>query len=132
MTTSAGRLPITPAAHGADRRAPQRTAGTAGPRGHPATHAPSGISPDEVGGAALRPRQTGERRPTPRPTLADLHSLPAVLDIMAAARILGIGRTKAYELAQDGQFPCRLLRIGTSYRVPTLELLRVLGAAPTG
>lgn len=60
-------------------------------------------------------------------TLADLRNLPAVIDLVTAARILGIGRTKAYELAQHGQFPCHILRVGTVYRIPTPDLLRVLG-----
>ncbi len=43
------------------------------------------------------------------------------------ARALGLGRTKAYELAKRDQFPCRILRIGSAYRIPTTELLRYLG-----
>jgi hypothetical protein len=64
-----------------------------------------------------------------RPTFKDISSLPAVLDLVTAAKILGIGRTKAYELAQVDSFPCRVLRIGANYRVPTAELLRVIGLA---
>lgn len=60
-------------------------------------------------------------------TLADLHELPAALDLMTSARILGIGRTKAYELARNGDYPCRIIRIGASYVVPTAELLELLG-----
>lgn len=63
--------------------------------------------------------------------LNDLDTLPVVLDLRTAARLLGIGRTKAYELARAGRFPCRILRLGTSYRVPTAELLRYLGIHPT-
>ncbi len=29
--------------------------------------------------------------------------------LMTAARILGLGRTKAYELARHGEFPCRVI-----------------------
>jgi excisionase family DNA binding protein len=70
------------------------------------------------------------RRPDTGPqalTLGELLALPAITDLPTAARALGLGRTKAYELAKRGQFPCRLLRIGSSYRVPTAELLRYLG-----
>ncbi|MDN5854667.1 MAG: helix-turn-helix domain-containing protein, partial [Actinomycetia bacterium] len=42
---------------------------------------------------------------------------------MTAARAFGIGRTKAYELARDGDFPCRVVRVGATYHVPTAELL---------
>jgi hypothetical protein len=38
---------------------------------------------------------------------------------MTAARALGLGRTKAYDLARRQQFPCRVIGIGDTYRVPT-------------
>lgn len=60
-------------------------------------------------------------------TFEQLYALPAVVDLMTAARALGIGRTKAYRLAHDGQFPVRLIRPGLSYHVPTADLLKVLG-----
>jgi predicted DNA-binding transcriptional regulator AlpA len=60
-------------------------------------------------------------------TRAQLLALPAVIDITTAARALGLGRSTAYELARRDEFPCRVLRIGSSYRVPTSDLLRVLG-----
>lgn len=63
-------------------------------------------------------------RPTP-PT--DPRSLPPTLDIVTAGRMLGIGRTTAYQLARYGQFPVPLLRIGGGYRVPTAPLLALLG-----
>lgn len=60
-------------------------------------------------------------------TVAQLRELPATIDLMTAAKALGLGRTKAYELAKHDEFPCRLLRIGDNYRVPTAGLLRLLG-----
>jgi predicted DNA-binding transcriptional regulator AlpA len=54
-------------------------------------------------------------------TRDQLHALPTVVDLTTAARALGIGRTKAYELAQQGQFPCRVLRVGRSYHVVGAE-----------
>ena len=51
----------------------------------------------------------------------------ATVDLMTAARALGLGRTKAYELARGGQFPCRVIRIGEIYRIPTAGLLELLG-----
>jgi hypothetical protein len=48
-------------------------------------------------------------------------------DIPTAARMLGFGRTLAYELAQRGQFPCRVLRVGRRYIAPTADLLALLG-----
>ena len=57
----------------------------------------------------------------------DLDTLPTVVSIMTAARALGLSRTYAYELAKRGDFPCRIIRIGTTYRVPTAELRKLLG-----
>ena len=54
----------------------------------------------------------------------------ATVDLMTAARALGLGRTKAYELARRDEFPCRVIRIGETYRVPTPGLLELLGVAP--
>jgi hypothetical protein len=48
---------------------------------------------------------------------------------MTAACALGLGRTKAYELAKNEEFPCRVIRIGDSYRVPTAGLLELLGVS---
>jgi hypothetical protein len=63
-------------------------------------------------------------------TFQQLYDLPAVVDLMTAARALGIGRSKAHQLASTGEFPCRIIRIGTHYNVPTADLLKVLGVTP--
>jgi len=60
-------------------------------------------------------------------TEAELLALPAAVPILLANRALGFGRTKGYELAQRGQYPCRLLRHGRRYRVVKADLLNVLG-----
>lgn len=60
-------------------------------------------------------------------TIHELYDLPAAVDLMTAARALHMGRTTAYKLARSGQFPCRLLRYGGTYRVATAELLELLG-----
>lgn len=65
-------------------------------------------------------------------TTADLLALPAVVDIPTAAKALGIGRSTAYELARRGDLPCRVLRVGSSYRVPTADLLKILGIERDG
>ena len=57
----------------------------------------------------------------------DTRTLPPTLDIVTAGRLLGIGRTTAYQLARHGQFPVPVLRIGGGYRVPTAPLLALLG-----
>jgi hypothetical protein len=59
-------------------------------------------------------------------TIAQLRATTSV-DLMTAALALGLGRTKAYDLARRDQFPCRVIRIGETYRVPTAGLLELLG-----
>jgi hypothetical protein len=60
---------------------------------------------------------------------AELLALPAAVDLETANRALGLGRSKGYELAKRGEYPCRLLRLGNSYRVVTAELQALLGLA---
>jgi excisionase family DNA binding protein len=62
-----------------------------------------------------------------RMTLAELLAMPVMVDVTTAARALGLSRSTGYDLARRGEFPCRVLHVGSSYRVPTAELLRVLG-----
>ncbi|MFC0862165.1 hypothetical protein ACFHYQ_07635 [Sphaerimonospora cavernae] len=42
------------------------------------------------------------------------------------------GRSKAYQLARDGEFPVRIIRIGDLYRVCTADLMKVLGVDTGG
>lgn len=57
----------------------------------------------------------------------ELEALPVAFDLGVAARAFGMGRTKAYDLAKRGEFPCRVLRIGNAYRVTRADLRRSLG-----
>ena len=78
--------------------------------------------------AASRPHGPRPRRQMNKGmTLAELLALPLMVDVSTAARALGLSRSTGYELARRGDFPCRVLHVGSSYRVPTAELLRVLG-----
>jgi excisionase family DNA binding protein len=63
-------------------------------------------------------------------TYAEALALPVTVDVTTAARALGLGRSTAYELARRNEFPCRVLRIGSTYRIPTADLLRTLGIEP--
>jgi hypothetical protein len=64
-------------------------------------------------------------------TIAQVQALPATVDLMTAARALGLGRTKAYELVRSDEFPCRVHKIGDTYKVPTADLLALLGMTPS-
>ena len=60
-------------------------------------------------------------------THEELAALPTTTTIETAARALGLGRTRAYQLAREDRFPCKVTRIGASYRVVTVDLRRLLG-----
>jgi len=60
-------------------------------------------------------------------TVEAIRLLGATTDVETAAAILGVGRTKAYELAKANEFPVRVLRIGRRYLVPVPAILDVLG-----
>jgi hypothetical protein len=60
----------------------------------------------------------------------ELMALPVMTTIEMAARTLCLGRTRAYELARREEFPCKVIRIGTSYRVVTADLHRIAGIHP--
>jgi hypothetical protein len=62
-------------------------------------------------------------------TRDELLSLPAVVDLPTAARVLGIGRGAAYELVRTGRWPTRVLRLGRLIKVPTAPLLQIVGVA---
>ncbi|MEO3830333.1 DNA-binding protein [Actinomadura sp. B10D3] len=62
---------------------------------------------------------------------AEIRSLPVTIDLVTAGRAFGVGRTKAYQLARIGDFPCKVLRVGRSYRVSTADLLAALGLENT-
>ncbi|HEX8001573.1 MAG TPA: hypothetical protein VF519_02645 [Mycobacteriales bacterium] len=60
-------------------------------------------------------------------TTDDLRSLPPVLDVPTAGRLLGLGRSAAYDLILAGAWPTPVLRLGRRLRIPTAPLLALLG-----
>ncbi|KIF06827.1 hypothetical protein PL81_05390 [Streptomyces sp. RSD-27] len=56
-------------------------------------------------------------------------ALPAAVDLDTGNRALGLGRSKGYELAKRGEYPCKVLRLGKAYRVVTADLVNLLGLA---
>ena len=57
-----------------------------------------------------------------------VRQLGMTTDVATAGAILGIGRSKAYELAKTGEFPVNVLRVGRRYLVPTNAILALLEA----
>ena len=65
-------------------------------------------------------------------TSTEMLQLPAWCDIPTACRALGIGQTVGYGLAQRGEFPVPVIRVGNRYRVPTARLLALAGIGEHG
>jgi predicted DNA-binding transcriptional regulator AlpA len=63
-------------------------------------------------------------------SVLDLTKLPPTLDLVDAARLLGIGRTLAYEMVREGTWPTPIIRAGRKIRVPSAPLLALLGLSP--
>ncbi len=53
--------------------------------------------------------------------------LAATLDVPAAGRCFGLGRAAAYAAYHRGEFPVRVLKIGQRLRVPSTDVLQLLG-----
>lgn len=60
----------------------------------------------------------------------DFNALGVTTDLETAARVLGVGRGTAYRLAQAGDFPCRVLRVGSRWVVPTAGLRELVLGVP--
>lgn len=76
-----------------------------------------------------RMRENEEAGRTKGMSREELLELPAAVDLETGNRALGLGRSKGYELAKRGQYPCKVLRLGNAYRVVTADLLALLGLA---
>lgn len=63
-------------------------------------------------------------------TLEELLALPPTVNVTTAARALGIGVHKAYDLIKGGSFPVQTLTLGSTVKIPTAALWRVLGVSP--
>jgi hypothetical protein len=77
-------------------------------------------------------RVRGVPKAATTPTIEEIKTWPATVDLVTAARPYGIGRTKAHEMARAGTFPVRVLMIGNRYRVSTAEILAHLGVGDAG
>jgi hypothetical protein len=55
-----------------------------------------------------------------------IRALGAVTDLPTTGRIFGLGRSLAYDLARNGDFPVPVIRVGARYRVPVAAILAAL------
>lgn len=60
-------------------------------------------------------------------TMDELLALPPAFNLETAGRAFDMGRTKSHQLARSGQFPCKVLRVGHTYRVTRAALFEALG-----
>ena len=60
-------------------------------------------------------------------TIDEVRRLGMATDVETAASILRIGRTTAYKLVGEGDFPVPVLRVGKRYVIAVENLLTLLG-----
>lgn len=61
----------------------------------------------------------------------ELRRLPPLLTVPLAGRVLGVGRTVAYQLVRRGEWPTPVIRVGAQIRIPRAPLLELIGLSPT-
>jgi hypothetical protein len=67
------------------------------------------------------------RRLHPPPPIGDIYSMPLHLSVTDAGKLLGVGKSVAYDALKKGTFPVRTVQVCGAMRVVTAELLRYLG-----
>ncbi|MGA5823443.1 helix-turn-helix transcriptional regulator [Kitasatospora sp. NPDC094028] len=63
-----------------------------------------------------------------QPTLDEIRSWAATIDVPRAAEALGISKSHLYALIKRGHAPFRVVQFGTRYRVVTASLVAYLEA----
>lgn len=62
-----------------------------------------------------------------RPTLTEIREhWPPTVDVPSAGAAFGLSRSYAYELVARGEFPARVIKVGSRYRVITESVIRAL------
>lgn len=81
----------------------------------------------EVWSSVAAARVGAASKPDPTGSASDRYdTLPLVLDLLQAAALLGLGRTTAYRLVHDNQWPTPVFRLGRLIKIPTQPLLDLL------
>lgn len=60
------------------------------------------------------------------PTLDDVRAWAATVHVARAATAFGISRSHAYDLIARGEFPAKVIQLGSTYRVLTASIVQVL------
>ena len=62
------------------------------------------------------------------PTLDQIKKWPAAVSVPLAGRALGYSTSWSYQLAAQGDFPCKVITVGNRHRVVTASLIKLLEA----
>ena len=62
----------------------------------------------------------------------EVRRLPPALTVVQAAGLLGISRSNAYHAVRTDSWPTRVVRVGRCIRIPTADVLRLLGIETSG
>lgn len=60
-------------------------------------------------------------------SMEEVLALPASCSMPQASRALGFSASKGRQLAAAGDFPCRVVRVGSDWKVPRTGIFSVLG-----
>jgi hypothetical protein len=60
------------------------------------------------------------------PTLTEIGTWPATVGVKVAGSAFGFSRSYAYELAHNGEFPVKVIKIRGRYKVVTASIIDVL------
>jgi predicted DNA-binding transcriptional regulator AlpA len=60
------------------------------------------------------------------PTLDEIKDWPATVSVRRACDALGYSASWGYQLIAQGEFPCRVIKVGTRSRVVTRSLLELV------
>jgi hypothetical protein len=59
----------------------------------------------------------------------EIRGLPVLLTVPLAGRVLGVGRTAAYQLVRRGEWPTPVVRVGAKIWIPRAPLLELVGVS---
>jgi excisionase family DNA binding protein len=60
----------------------------------------------------------------------EVDAVPTLLTVMEAAKLLGIGRTLAYDLVRTDRWPTPVLRVGKLVKIPSAPLIAMIAGGP--
>jgi hypothetical protein len=109
------RQPMQPARHRSGRSAP-----TISP-------APADDHDEASPGSASNHPDAGRKAPT----LAEVKGWPATVDVPTAGSVFGLSRSHSYELIKRGEFPTKVIQVGSRYRVITDSVVCALSDGPS-